>query len=293
MSREEVMQLFAAAGFTASSNGGGVVNRCGQPANPRVRFVDLNNDKQGDALIVDAGPCYGADKQWIAIVGKIGGAWQQVLGVTGNAKGLQTSTNGWQDIQWTSTSGAVVLHFDGARYVDRSGAAPGGAVAQVVPPAPAAPGSAGYPTDGWPAGQKAAALAPAQFAAIMLAGGYKHVGREWQGCEGSTKVTPAEVEFRDLNGDGRPEAIVSEGGTECFGMAGTGFQILRPVPGGWQSMTNAGAVTGIPDWKKTRGVDGYPDIIVGGPGFCFPVERFNGHAYDLIGFEYEGRPCKP
>lgn len=297
MSRAEVMQLFAAAGFTAGSDGKGVTNRCGTAANPRVRFVDLNGDKQGDALIVDTSPCYGADKQWIAILAKVGGTWQQLLGVTGNAKGLQTSSNGWQDIQWTSAGIATTLHFDGTRYVDRNGLPPGDGEAATVPaptiPSPAPAAGLHYPTDGWPAGIKATALAPAQFAAIMIAGGYKHVGREWQGCEGSSTVTPADVAFQDLNGDGRPEAIVTEGGTECFGATGSGFQILRAVPGGWQSLTGGGAITGIPDFKKTRGANGYPDVVVGGPGFCFAVDRFNGRAYDLIGFEDDGKPCKP
>jgi len=44
---------------------------------------------------------------------------------------------------------------------------------------------------------------------------------------------------------------------------------------------------------KTRGAGGWPDILVGGPGFCFPVERWNGKAYELHRFEYEGKRCKP
>lgn len=39
--------------------------------------------------------------------------------------------------------------------------------------------------------------------------------------------------------------------------------------------------------------DGWPDISVGGPGFCFPVERWNGKEYKLHRFEYEGKRCKP
>ena len=30
---------------------------------------------------------------------------------------------------------------------------------------------------------------------------------------------------------------------------------------------------------KTKGAGGWPDIVLGGPGFCFPVVRFNGKAY--------------
>jgi hypothetical protein len=44
---------------------------------------------------------------------------------------------------------------------------------------------------------------------------------------------------------------------------------------------------------KTKGKDGWPDISVGGPGFCFPVQRWNGKAYELNRCEYEGKRCKP
>jgi hypothetical protein len=48
-----------------------------------------------------------------------------------------------------------------------------------------------------------------------------------------------------------------------------------------------------PTQLKTKGKDGWPDISVGGPGFCFPVQRWNGKAYELNRFEYEGKRCKP
>ena len=41
------------------------------------------------------------------------------------------------------------------------------------------------------------------------------------------------------------------------------------------------------------GAMGWPDISVGGPGFCFPVQRWNGREYKLQRWEYEGKACKP
>jgi hypothetical protein len=38
---------------------------------------------------------------------------------------------------------------------------------------------------------------------------------------------------------------------------------------------------------------GWPDISVGGTGFCFPVERWNGREYKHQRWDYEGKPCKP
>ena len=51
--------------------------------------------------------------------------------------------------------------------------------------------------------------------------------------------------------------------------------------------------TAMPDFLATKGVGGWPDIEMGGPGFCFPVWRWNGKAYALNRFEYEGKRCKP
>ncbi|MFP5403517.1 MAG: hypothetical protein ACLGG2_02365 [Gammaproteobacteria bacterium] len=36
-----------------------------------------------------------------------------------------------------------------------------------------------------------------------------------------------------------------------------------------------------------------PDISIGGPGFCFPVVRWNGKACALHRCEYAGKRCKP
>ncbi|MPS69534.1 MAG: hypothetical protein E2586_13675 [Novosphingobium sp.] len=158
----------------------------------------------------------------------------------------------------------------------------------LVPPASAQPGS--YPTDGWPKDVKATALTSAQIDPLMRAAGYTKSGNAWRGCGGSTSVTREAVELRDLNGDGRPEALVVADGTECFGAAGTGFQLLRPVPGGWKIMTDQ---TGVATFLTTRGADGYPDLEIGGPGFCFPVTRWIGTEYRVVRFAYEGKACKP
>ena len=44
---------------------------------------------------------------------------------------------------------------------------------------------------------------------------------------------------------------------------------------------------GIPDFLTTRGVGGWPDIVNGGPGFCFPVMRWNGKDYAIIRWKEE------
>lgn len=137
-------------------------------------------------------------------------------------------------------------------------------------------------------------LSEADRVAIFKAAGYTRKGSEWRACDsGDTgaSYTPGEIEtVRDLNGDGRPEVVVTEGGTYCYGNTGTAFQLLsRQANGSWRVMAGD---TGIPEFLKTRGVGGWPDISVGGPGFCFPVQRWNGKAYTLNRFEYEGKRCR-
>lgn len=135
-------------------------------------------------------------------------------------------------------------------------------------------------------------LTEADRAAIFKAAGAVQRKGKWVICADDPDPSGAVIEtVRDLNGDGRPEAVVTEGGTYCYGMAGTGFQLLsQQGNGSWRVMTGS---NGIPEFLKSRGAGGWPDISVGGPGFCFPVERWNGKQYALHRFEYEGKRCTP
>lgn len=137
-------------------------------------------------------------------------------------------------------------------------------------------------------------LSPADSAAAFRAGGFKLQGGQWRACgdPGTPSYSPGTIEaVRDLNGDGRPEAVITEGGTYCFGMTGTGYTIVsKQASGAWKMIT---ASQGIPNFLITKGAGGWPDIEIGGPGFCFPVERWNGREYVLNRHQYEGKPCHP
>lgn len=157
-----------------------------------------------------------------------------------------------------------------------------------------APALAAYPTDGWTLPMKAAKLTPAQTDAIMRAAGFAKAGRQWKGCDGmSTAMIDDEMidggAIRDLNGDGRPEVIVMDEGIACYGNTGVHFTIITPTPTGWKSWHDE---VGIPKFLATKGVGGWADIEVGGPGFCFPVQRWNGKAYAVVRQQYEGKPCR-
>lgn len=140
-------------------------------------------------------------------------------------------------------------------------------------------------------------LSEADRVAVFKAAGATQRKGKWIICAppadaGAPEPGGAVIDMvHDLNGDGRPEAVVSEGGSYCYGFAGVGFQLLsKQSDGGWRVITSD---TGMPTFLKTNGVGGWPDISVGGPGFCFPVQRWNGKAYTLNRHEYEGKRCKP
>jgi hypothetical protein len=85
-----------------------------------------------------------------------------------------------------------------------------------------------------------------------------------------------QVATEDLNGDQRPEVFVSLGSSCLFGSAGTGVSLfIKDASGQWQHH-DLGA--GMYSVEKTRH-QGYADVMIGGPGFCQPVLRWDGSTY--------------
>jgi hypothetical protein len=135
----------------------------------------------------------------------------------------------------------------------------------------------------------------AQQAAIFTAAGFTRRAGKWRtDCDDAS--TPgynagAIETYRDLNADGHPEAVVTEGGAFCYGSTETGFYLLtRQANGRWAKIFQS---PGIAEFLPTRGVAKMPDISIGGPGFCFPVVRWNGKTYIQHRFQYEGKSCRP
>jgi hypothetical protein len=104
-------------------------------------------------------------------------------------------------------------------------------------------------------------------------------------------ATPARLDaIGDVDGDGQPEAMLSEDNGGCYGATGSGFALVsRAANGSWRLMAKG---PGIPTMLPTRGAAGWPDLEIGGPGFCFPVLRWNGRAYAQQRMAYDGRPCR-
>lgn len=124
-------------------------------------------------------------------------------------------------------------------------------------------------------------LPPAEATAAFEAAGFTRVDGQWQACgdPGTANCQPgATTEVRDLNADGQPEAIVTEGSLYSFGDTETGYSLVSREPdGAWKLIT---AAPGVPSVLASKGQGGRPDLEIGGPGFCFPVERWNGRVDD-------------
>jgi hypothetical protein len=138
-----------------------------------------------------------------------------------------------------------------------------------------------------------AASEPVPDDEIFAAAGFARTARGWEKCgddSGSPSYTPGLIEQRgDFNGDGLPDAVVTEGGAYCFGDTGTGYTLVsQQADGDWRIMDEQ---PGMLTFLSSTGSEGWPDISVGGPGFCFPVVRWNGKEYAQNRREYEGKAC--
>jgi hypothetical protein len=112
---------------------------------------------------------------------------------------------------------------------------------------------------------------------------YKKLGLK-VGADGKTLVddscgqeVSSEVDIRDLNGDGVDEVLITYGNTCLSGMAGSSVVLfIKEKSGHYKSELGFSGV--IAEERKAKS-PGYPDLLIGGPGFCFPVWHWNGKAY--------------
>ena len=302
LSKEEAMQMYAAAGFPVVNDQ--PTNRCGKPAKPRITLVDINADKRPEALFVDGDTsCYGFSGRYFAVLVKEGATWRSLVHGTGSVQALQTRTGGWLDLRVTDAGCARDHRYDGRTYQaaaacnDSVAAAPQGA--QRTPPSAAAPSARGSspqaaqpPQASSPEKSATGKLTAADEAAAFKAAGFKKRGSAWRDCDdpGNPNASASIESAGDLNGDGLPDAVITEGGSFCYGNTGQAFWLVsKQSNGNWKLLTNS---VGIPEFLKSKGANGWPDVSIGGPGFCFPVRRWNGMAYVLHRNEYEGKPCK-
>ena len=125
-------------------------------------------------------------------------------------------------------------------------------------------------------------LSHADQVAAFKAAGFKLVAGRWQACgdPGTDSYQAGAIDtVQDVNGDGRAEVVITEGSTFCYGAVETGFVLLsKQTAGTWKVVMSS---PGVPTFLSARGVGNWRDMEIGGPGFCFPVYRWNGRKYAL------------
>lgn len=143
LTAEQALQLVTEAGFTLRD--GRPVNRCGNPVNPRVAFIDLNGDRQAEAHIADVDPaCYGKPGAYFAILAQgPDKSWKRLIAEDGIVGFEQARTQGWNDLSLEARDSACpgVRHFNGVDYGAPGACAMLAETPATVPPAAAAPAS--------------------------------------------------------------------------------------------------------------------------------------------------------
>jgi len=273
----EAAAMVTAAGFEV--RGAQIVNGCGRPVQPRPTAVDLNGDGRPEAIVTDLDPaCYGGRGEAFSVIQRRGPAnWALVGAGRGRIKLLETRTSGWRDYTLEGPGCQRVWNYTGEQGYISAKPCPGESGYRPPGAAPPPPLPLPLPPPG----------SPADRAAAFKAAGYAPARGKYLACD---KVMELTIEFGDLNRDGRPDAVITDHGTECFGMTGQGFTIVaKGADGAWRRLFGS---QGIPEFQTTRGVAGWPDIENGGPGFCFPILRWNGSDYAFLRWKaYQPGAC--
>ncbi len=90
-------------------------------------------------------------------------------------------------------------------------------------------------------------------------------------------VVDFETRVVDLNQDGHPEVIVIAGNVCTSGITGSSAFLFVRGRAGRYVMNLGFPAADVQPLPSTFG--GFPDLLIGGRGFCFPVGRWNGKKY--------------
>ena len=124
-----------------------------------------------------------------------------------------------------------------------------------------------------------------EASSIFKAAGFTKTKTGWKGNCDAGEITT----YKDINGDGLKDAIISDSSSMCYGNTGIGYYIVAQQKNGqWKTILKQ---AGMPEFLKTKGKDGWPDIENGGSGFCFGVLRWTGQEYKIHRYEYQGKSC--
>lgn len=85
----------------------------------------------------------------------------------------------------------------------------------------------------------------------------------------------------DINKDGEEEYFILYGNTFTSGMTGSSVILFYKVNGAADYQADLGFPGTVPEILPTSN-EGWPDLVIGGPGFEFPVWRWKSGAYDYF-----------
>lgn len=305
----QAIQLFEEAGFPLEE--GRPVNRCGKPSNPRIAFIDLNADGRAEAHIADVDPaCYGKPGAWFAILAQQADkSWKRLIGEDGIVGFERTTSAGWHDLSLETRDSACpgLRRFNGTDYGAPTACAGFAADSQAQVPAPPHVTAQGAERANGPLSQQklfnwpddplpeVAALTTAERETLLRAAGKQPVGGgKWTACtDDPSGFSEASVTLvRDLNDDGRPEAVVGDSGSFCNGHVGMNSTVLtQEESGSWRVIYGN---QGFVNFMVSRGAHNFPDIEAGLAYSCFPYFRWNGTEYTKIAqLNEQGRTCEP
>lgn len=131
-------------------------------------------------------------------------------------------------------------------------------------------------------------LDPADSAAAFKAGGFSQVGKGWSLCPKGGK---AEFDVADdMNGDGRPDALIVERNVGCLGGDSEVIAyrlVTKQEDGSWVAL-----LTGTGDAVVRRRKGAWPDVLVGDPVDCRRVFVWKTDRYALDRGETDtGKTC--
>ena len=122
--------------------------------------------------------------------------------------------------------------------------------------------------------------------AIFAAALFKPFSNRWMSKCSMGHITT----FEDINKDGRMDAIIKDGGTNCYGNTGVGFYLMtKQVNQKWTRIFNS---PGNPVFLKTVGRHGWPDLQIENSSNCFAIYRWDGNKYLINRYEFNGKICK-
>lgn len=128
-------------------------------------------------------------------------------------------------------------------------------------------------------GVRAAALAPAEAAAVFEAAGLKPRDGAWA-IEGCASVLKPQTEAVPLEAGKPAGVLVYLGRSSCFAESpgGNVALVVRGDDGRWAMRMDF--VPGVEVVRQPTSNLGWPDLGVANPGGCMPIYRYGGSTYE-------------